>query len=256
MTILVFGASGLLGSTLCKLYDGQVTPVYRTDCDLRDERQIRQFFYTHDPEYVINCAGDTNRSEFVHPDTYLVNMIAPHVLAKYCGRLIHISTDCVFAGGGSGYYDELDTPNGTGHYALSKRMGEVRTYPHLTIRTSFVGLPDPKCNGLLHWFSQQKRVDGYKNVLWNGLTTVELSHKIMTLLKSNKRGVLHVFGKETISKYDLLCTVRDVYGWDIEINPVEEPVLNKTLETVYLDFSNVVEKPFKQMVQEMKDAFG
>ncbi len=254
MTTLVLGASGLLGSTLCKLYK-EVIPIYREECDLTDERQIKQLFYKYDPEIIINCAGDTTRSGEVSDSMYLVNTIAPHLLAQHANRLIHISTDCVFSGN-TGYYDELNTPTGRGHYAISKRLGEVRSNPHLTIRTSFVGYPDPKGNGLLAWLSQQKQCDGYTHVMWNGVTTVELSHMIMKLATGHKRGLLHVFGKETVSKYDLLCIVRDVYGWDIEINPVDTPVSNKTLETVYLDGEGESQKTFKEMVQEMKDVLG
>lgn len=253
MKILVLGASGLLGSTLCKLYE-EVIPVYREECDLTSEKQIKQLFYRHDPEIVINCAGDTTRTGDIKDDMYLVNSFAPHWIARYARRLVHISTDCVFSGN-IGYYDELEDPTGRGHYALSKRLGEVRSQPHLTIRTSFIGLPDPKGNGLLHWFMQQKEVDGYRNVLWNGLTTVELSHMIMKLARTNKRGLLHVFNSHTISKYDLLCLVKEVYGLDVKINPVDTPESNKTLETVYFDMLNICEKSYKQLLEEMRDAF-
>ena len=253
MPIIVLGASGLLGSTLCKLYEGKVTPIYREECDLTNEKQIKQLFYKYDPEIVINCAGDTTRTDTIRDDMYLVNSFAPHWLAQHANRLVHISTDCVFSGN-IGYYDELNSPTGRGHYALSKRLGEVRSHPHLTIRTSFVGLPDPKSNGLLHWLTTKKKVNGYKNVLWNGLTTVELSHMIMKLIFSNKRGILHVFNSHTISKYDLLCLVKEVYGLDVEINPVDTPESNKTLETVYFDMQNVCEKTYRQLIEEMKNA--
>jgi dTDP-4-dehydrorhamnose reductase len=113
-------------------------------------------------------------------------------------------------------------------YGRSKLLGEVYSFPHTTIRTSFIGFPDPKGRGLLHWASQQNNIIGYDKVMWNGMTNLELATFILyELLQTNrnKGRVLHL-STEIISKYDLLAIACAVFGWNVPIE--KESIISST----------------------------
>ena len=88
----------------------------------------------------------------------------------------------------------------------------------LVIRTSIIGHEITKKEGLLEWFlNQKKNVDGYKNVIYSGLTTLELSKIIMKILKKNKIFGLYHISSNKISKYNLLLMIKKKYNLEIDI---------------------------------------
>ena len=66
-----------------------------------------------------------------------------------------------------------------------QNLGEVINYKNsLTIRTSIIG-PEIRTTktGLFNWFlNTENKLYGYTNVIWSGLTTLELS-KFITCVK-------------------------------------------------------------------------
>lgn len=260
MKILVLGAGGLLGSHLVKAY--HATGLTRTECNILSPLDVTQAIEKHHPDVVINCAGLVPRAPLYKEDSFYVyqmNALAPKFVAKACDsfgvRLIHLSSDCVFSGM-TGHYTEDEVPNPNDSYGMSKYLGEVTRYPHLTIRTSFVGLPDPTKRGLLHWAQNERRMYGYDRVWWNGLTTLELGRIIYDeILRKNVVGLVHLYG-ESISKYQLLVTAKEVFNWTNDILPESKFVglprkLNRTLDSI----RNVTQsgKTFRQMLEEMRD---
>lgn len=236
--IVCFGSKGMLGSWLCALYPKEIVGFSRAEADITDYQQVKAALDAVKPDVVINAAGVV-KSRY-NTDYFGVNAEGPRVIALACDekniRMVGVSTDCVFKGD-RGDYGEADTPDTEDAYGVSKLMGEVFYRPHLTVRTSFVGWPDPAGRGLLAWLTQQKYnsiVPGYANVLWNGLTVWAMCHYLVELAHSPIYGVMHLHG-QTLSKFHLLETVNKVYGWDYSISPVNEPVLNRTLRTVRSD---------------------
>jgi len=252
--MLVFGSEGLLGSHLCALY--KLNGISHSECDITDVISTYKTIKKYMPiTTVINCAGIVPR----HPNQnniFRSNALGPKNLQIVCDelgvKLIQISTDCVFTGN-HGPYSEKAIPNPPDNYGLSKYLGEVEA-PHLTIRTSFVGWPDPKGRGLLAWFYEQESINGYAQYLWSGLTTTELSSIIMQCALdpdgTSPAGLFHVAG-ECINKYMLLNTVNEIYGWNKLITPVDNPVVNRMLTSNYEYY--VTDKSFRQMVEEMRE---
>lgn len=256
MKVLVTGAAGLLGSHICRLYS-DVVGLTRHDLDITNPEQVYDILHTHQPHVVINCAGIVPK----HPsnnslEQFHINGIAPRLLAAGCdeisARMIHISTDCVYSGNANEYY-EWHIPNPDTMYGMSKVMGEIYREPHLTIRTSFVGYPDPTGRGLLAWLHNQTTCKGFTNYWWNGLTTVELAELLIDKIIPHFRlsGLLHLGAAQDITKHDLLVKARDFYGWEIDIKPVAKPRINRLLRTEYLwkDFSS---RSYDEMFERMR----
>ena len=147
---------------------------------------------------------------------------------------MHVSTDCVFTGSRGGY-TEADTPDASGLYGRSKLLGEVTDVPGaVTVRTSIVGWEIRQPTGVLEWFANQRgsRVAGFTKAIFSGLSTSDLVGVIEQLCSEwrDVDGLWHV-STELISKYDLLTSLRDALGWDIDIVPTDEPVIDRSLDS-------------------------
>jgi dTDP-4-dehydrorhamnose reductase len=209
------------------------------------------------PDVVINATGILNEAASQNiREAICVNSLFPHQMArlgeKMGFRFIQISTDCVFSGM-RGEYKEADIADGTTVYAKTKSLGEVTYGRHLTIRTSIIG-PELKDGiGLFHWFMQQKgEIQGYRNVFWNGVTTLELAKTMdWVLQKPEIAGLVHLAAPEKISKYQLLLWLKETFAReDVTICPYDGIVSDKSLVNTRPDFAYVV-PPYSQALQEL-----
>src|SRR5207247_7667552 len=116
-----------------------------------------------------------------------LNAEVPHLLARtiaaWGGRLIHLSTDCVFSGN-RGEYTEADEPDATDLYGRSKALGEVRADNAITLRTSLIGRELSHHQSLLDWFLAQncREIRGFGHVFWSGVTTLHMAELIEHLI--------------------------------------------------------------------------
>lgn len=187
-------------------------------------------------EVIVNCIGILNNACDANPALAVrLNSLLPHRLEALSSgtscRVIHISTDCVFAGD-SGPYSEDSEPDGASLYDLSKAAGELRNPKDLTLRQSVVG-PDPDRHGigLLNWFMlQEGPVHGYARAMWTGLTTLELARAVEACAEAGTSGLVNMVPWKNISKFDLLRLFnRELRGGTVQIEPSDEVALDKTL---------------------------
>ncbi len=237
--LLVLGAGGLLGSHLSYLFSDDIIGLTHEDVDVTDSRKVEDFIDDINPDAVINCVGITPKHPLRYDDytIFRINGEFPHWLGTICAekhiKLIQISTDCVF-GDQKGPHTEEDKPTPSDRYEQTKWLGEIGS-PHLTIRTSFVGYPDPTGRGLLHWAAKHRyeKLEGYTNHIWNGLTTLALSKYIYHYAYSKDTGIRHVYG-QAISKFQVLRIANKIYKWDKIISPASpEEDKNRLLSTLY-----------------------
>lgn len=258
MRILVLGASGMLGNAMMRVLsektDWQVRGTVRSESskrlfhaniaaqlipgvDVGQHDSLLQAFIQARPDVVINCVGLIK--QLADADDPLqaipINALLPHRLARLCelagARLVHMSTDCVFAGD-KGNYRESDSSDAKDLYGRSKYLGEV-AYPHaVTLRTSVIGHELQSAHGLVGWFlSQQGRCNGYTKAIFSGLPTVVLAQIVRDVVipQTGLSGVYHV-AAQPISKYDLLKLIAAVYGKKIEIDPNDKLVIDRSLD--------------------------
>lgn len=250
--LLVLG-DGLLGSTF--KYLKNATVLSKDQCNTTKKDDISTALNYYRPDAVINCAGIVPKNTAPVETIFKVNSFAPHYIADVCDskrcKFIHISTDCVFSGKCGGY-TEKDSPDAVDIYGMSKALGEPTS--GLVVRTSFVGMPDPKGRGLLAWASMQDEIVGYDRVFWNGVTTHNLIRKLLEYIHEDVTGIRHVYSY-TVSKYELLKCAKDVFGWDYMILPesydttIAPHVSNKTLSSVYE--TGFITRPIRMQLMEM-----
>lgn len=130
---LVTGASGQLGSDVVGLlhaYNEEFTACGRAQLDICDRASVADMFAVVRPDIVVNCAAYTavDQAESDEETAYEVNARGPAILAHACrsagARLLHISTDYVFAGDASTPYRETEPPAPRSAYGRTKAAGE------------------------------------------------------------------------------------------------------------------------------------
>ena len=254
---LVFG-DGLLGSK----YKGRPDTVVisHAECDITSWYDVRATMEHHTPSTVINCAGMVPKAKTdKEMDMVKANALGPHILYRECERqlchFVQVSTDCVFDGK-SGWNSEIDMPNASSVYGISKWLGEQTEFPHLTVRASFVGIDDPKGRGLLHWAQNTSDIIvGYDKVIWNGVTTKELVAKLDLMITENRTGLYHIHSKIGTTKHQLLVDANEIFGWGKTII-AQSSVVGTTIvveNRLLSSLSNVgvVDKLIKDQLKEL-----
>tara|TARA_B100000029_G_scaffold515042_1_gene620245 strand:- start:2322 stop:3182 length:861 start_codon:yes stop_codon:yes gene_type:complete len=238
MKILILGGSGMIGhqvyKCLSKKYEVMVTLrskiekykkydiFFENKCffntDANNFSQLEKKIKIFNPDYIVNCIGITKQkiTNTNINDINYINTELPKKIALLCEinrmKLIHLSTDCVFSGK-RGFYSEIDNPDPEDAYGKSKLNGEINFDSSvITLRKSTIGFELEKKHGLLEWFiSQEGDIEGYKNAIFSGISTIELANVIDKIIDSNENisGLWHIAGPK-ISKHELLCKVQNI----------------------------------------------
>jgi len=213
-------------------------------------------------EVVINCLGSTKRRGSDRRDLSDANALFPVQLVSRLDagqHVIHASTDCVFAGTRGGY--AVDEPtDADDDYGVSKVLGEaIALRPNVTVlRVSIIGPERADGPGLLSWFLRQPTDDavpGWTNHRWNGVTTLDWAGIAFDVADRRRRGG-HVApilqpGTPPVSKYELLCIFRTVYGTPHRIDPVETAAaVDRTLRPTEL------RSPIAEQLARLRSWYG
>jgi dTDP-4-dehydrorhamnose reductase len=206
--------------------------------DVRSAERLAEVIADFRPDVVVNCVGIVKQRDDVSDRTLAleINSLLPHRLAALCGisntRLIHISTDCVFSGIRGGYA-ESDTADATDIYGRTKYLGEVDAEHCITLRTSIIGRELKNRRSLVEWFlAQAGTVKGFRNAVFSGFTTSELSRVIERVIKSESSpsGLWHV-SSEPIDKFSLLQMLKSAFDKEIVIHEDSDFKIDRSLES-------------------------
>lgn len=266
MKILVLGKDGMLGHVVYNYLKEAGNEVVGTDLKnddifydaFQNQEKLEEIIQKENPKVVINCIGILNKvAEENKILAVKLNSLLPHycdyLSEKYNFKFIHISTDCVFEGT-KGKYTENSQTDALSFYGRSKALGEINNDRSITLRTSIVG-PDknPTGIGLFQWFMKQtENVNGYKKVIWTGVTTIELAKVIEKAISNNLVGLHHVVNNDFISKYDLLTLFKETFNKNIVIIPEEKTISQKTLVKTEDSFDFNLPS-YKVMIKDMQN---
>lgn len=203
---------------------------------------LKEKLKSNSVDYIINCLGLLIKKCEENPiNAIKINSLFPHQLVKIAegigAQVIHLSTDC--------HMDD-------NVYGRSKRAGEINYPNHLTIRTSIIG-PELKKDGegLFEWFMQQEgEINGYTNVIWDGITTLELAKFSGWYMQKDDKlfGIKNLRSSKPISKYDLLKLIKKIYKKEIKINRFCDIKEDKTEKNEFLDYKIIT---YEQMFKEL-----
>ena len=133
MRWLITGAAGQVGSDLLRtIGDEDVCAVTHAELNITNAAAVDDLVAGYAPDVVVNAAAYTavDAAESDEAAAYEVNARGPAViaaaLARHGGRLVHISTDYVFAGDADRPYEVDDPPQPRSAYGRTKLAGEQR----------------------------------------------------------------------------------------------------------------------------------
>lgn len=261
MRILILGAAGMLGHKLLQHFGARGYDVTGTVRDVRERSALARLpLFAGDnilwnvdamdwphlratldaarPDVVINALGIVKQRDLATSPipSIQINALLPHLLAAtlsaWNGRLIHISTDCVFSGS-RGNYRESDPSDADDLYGRTKFMGEVTGMANaITLRTSIIGRELRHHQSLLDWVLAQdgSQVQGYRRVIYSGLTTIELAQVIERVIDQHSSlAGLYQVTSTPISKHDLLTSLATAFRLNLTITPTDTPVSDRSL---------------------------
>ena len=280
--ILVLGSTGMLGSAVLEtLQDAGLDVVGaqrrpQSDAYVFDASQPETMAWLKQPELgvdtIINCVGMGrlgNGSSRAVAEALAVNAVFPRVLqeaaADIGARVIHMSSDGVFAGRSAPYYEDTPT-DAHDSYGQSKRSGEIKAANFLSVRCSVI-VPDPGQRGyLLNWFLSHERgatVTGFTDHIWDGATTLQFAGLCQEIIEADRfmtirerTPVLHFSPNQPVTKYELLCLFDRVFASGIRVVPGKsECPVTRILESHYQDLLNCcsVRQPLEGAICELRD---
>jgi len=227
--IAIIGASGFLGSylfsALSKNFKVIGTYYSRPSKDLyhlevRDEKQVRQFFEKFHPDLVVVAGGMTrpDECELNKELAHDVNVKGIKSILKYCGcKLIYFSTDYVFDGE-KGFYSEEETPNPINYYGRTKLWAEEIVLDNrdnnVVIRVAGLYGYNERNNEFLNSLNSSplyKAMDLFSSTLLiNGV------EKYLPFF-IKERGIYHLTSGSALSRYDFTSIAVRILGVPIKV---------------------------------------
>ena len=221
----------MLGSDMVALlerHDDRVTPVTRADLDILDAGSVLDAAAGYD--VVVNCAGYTavDQAETDEGAAFDVNGVGTANLARAAtaagARLVHVSTDYVFAGTSSQPYPEDAPLRPASAYGRSKAAGEwaVRAAgsQHLVLRTAWLYGAHGSCfpRTMARLASRGEPFDVVDDQVGQPTWTADLAHLIRGLVLARAPGgVYHGTSAGMASWFDFARAVVAAAGADPEM---------------------------------------
>lgn len=232
MRVLVTGATGQLGSVLCrKLAHETVIPKDLPDFDL-SRFDVEQQINALQPEVIIHAGAytDVDGAEREPERAMAVNAQGTEQVARAAvrlgARLLYLSTDYVFDGSRRVPYREGDAPSPLNQYGLSKWRGEQAVASSgarsLIVRTAWLYGQSGKSfvKSIMRAAQEQpvlKVVDDQRGC---PTRAEDLADALVSLMRQDVTGVLHVTNRGDCTWYELAQAIVREMGLAIPVLPI------------------------------------
>lgn len=230
--VLVFGANGLLGRSLCpylRLEGYQVFTAGRSEdldytLDLLNVSSVKKIFDDLRPDHAINLIAATNvdNCEIDVAMATTANALIPAaistaVVSSLCNiHLVHVSTDQVYEGTGNHFEEDVGPIN---VYGLSKLAGELLISHKRTavLRTNFYGrsklLARPSFSDwVVRSLEARKSITLFNDVRFSAIHLNSLCLIIQKVLMSQLSGTFNVGCYNGVSKAEFALALAQKLG--------------------------------------------
>jgi dTDP-4-dehydrorhamnose reductase len=235
--ILVTGVKGQLGfdcvRELTERGYKNVLGIDKDELDITDEKAVDKFITDYQADVVMHNAAWTavDKAEQMPDAVYKVNALGPKYIAEACKKvgavMFYISTDYVFDGKGTRFFETTDPKNGLSVYGKTKGQGEDFIRGLLTkyfiIRISWAfGL-----NG--HNFirtmisladSGKKELSIVDDQIGSPTYTYDLSKLMCDMMVTDKYGTYHATNEGVCSWAEFADFIFKTAGLMVKVNPV------------------------------------
>ena len=241
--IIILGSQGMLGKNVnyyfrdkfkVHLINKKITP--------RNLNSVISLINKKRKSIIFNCIGAIPQKKINDKDMFFSNYLITKKFSENLSKkhfLIHPSTDCVFDGKSKTSYKKNDQTNAKDFYGITKLLSEkalVNRNNTLIVRVSVIGKNTKSKKDLLTWFlHKKKKLNGFTNHFWNGITTLEWCKKIEYILKFKKKSInsiklIQLGTKEIYSKYEMLKIFQKIFEKKLIIHRKKTQFVNKTLK--------------------------
>jgi dTDP-4-dehydrorhamnose reductase len=232
MKYLISGANGQLGRSLQDTLDTKgidFVALSRSDLDITNIAEVKQIINSINPDVVINAAAYTNvdQAEVDSNEAFRVNQLGAANLAitskSVNAKLVHFSTDYVFAGKGNSPWQESDLTEPLSIYGKSKLAGEIEILKEysensIVIRTAWLYSPYGKnfyktmLTKALNGDETVKVVNDQEGQPTSALDLAELTVKALT--KNAASGIFHGTNAGSCSWFEFAKYIFEIAGAD------------------------------------------
>ncbi|MGH2545384.1 MAG: dTDP-4-dehydrorhamnose reductase [Actinomycetota bacterium] len=264
MRIAVTGAGGGLGRAfLASVPAGhEVHGFARADLDVRDHDEVVRTLVPLEPDVILHlaamtsvdgCQAEPGRAS----EANVLGSFNVAAAARRCGaRLVALATDYVFDGEKGTPYDERDRPNPLSVYGWTKlageRAAEAVAPDLLVVRTAWVfGSGTDFLSRAVRGLRTGEEVGGIVDQVGSPTYVVHLAERLLPLIESDVRGIVHLAGPEATTWHDVLVRAKLVGGLSGEVveqkadevgRPAPRPA-NSSLTSVVLSGTRVPVMP-------------
>jgi dTDP-4-dehydrorhamnose reductase len=239
MKYLITGANGQLGRCLQETLESngiEFVAFSRSDLDITNIVEVKQIINCINPDVVINAAAYTNveQAEIDSDQAFKVNQLGAANLAiaskSVSAKLVHFSTDYVFAGNSNSPWQESDLTEPLSIYGKSKLAGEIEILKEysensIIIRTAWLYSPYGKnfyktmLTKALYGNESVKVVNDQQGQPTSSLDLAELTIKVLT--KNAASGIFHGTNSGSCSWFEFAKYIFEIAGADItRVTPV------------------------------------
>ncbi|MCR5672208.1 MAG: dTDP-4-dehydrorhamnose reductase [Lachnospiraceae bacterium] len=201
------------------------------DLDITDLESVLALCREVKPYAIINCAAHTNvdACEVQKDAAYKINAIGPRNMAiassETGAKLVHISTDYVFAGDGTSPYTEFDAPAPKAMYGITKLAGEnyVKQFSDrfFMLRTAWLyGDGKNFVRTMLRLSETHDEISVVNDQVGSPTCADELAKAIFALLPTENFGLFHATCEGMCSWADFTKKIFLLAGRDTKVNPV------------------------------------
>jgi dTDP-4-dehydrorhamnose reductase len=224
--IWLVGANGMLGRQLALEFAGRGFAFFASDreVDIRRPRALQEFSRGRKIGWIVNCAAYTavDRAEDEPGSALAINAEGVENLARLSAaigaRLVHFSTDYVFAGDRQQPYREDDAPRPLSRYGWSKWQGEMRLAANLDayflLRISWLyGVHGPNfVHTMLKVFREKETARVVDDQFGSPTYAAALAANVAGLIASgcDRYGVYHYCDRGVISWFDFAARIMDL----------------------------------------------
>lgn len=244
--ILITGSTGLLGLSLIRnrpkgfdIYAGyynfkKESLPYTDVCkyilfDIRKQDEVIQVFKNVMPEIVVHAAsiGNVDYCEKNKEQAWQTNVEGSRNIIEACKEngafLIFTSSNAVFDGE-KPPYRENDKPNPVDYYGKTKLQTETDIinskikYVIARLITMY-GWNHPlerqnPVTWVLERLKKGEKLNIVNDIYNNHLFVDNAADAIWAIVAKDKQGIYHIGGSEVASRYELACSVADIFGLD------------------------------------------
>jgi dTDP-4-dehydrorhamnose reductase len=244
--LVLTGAAGLLGQAILRKFNGNYDLVAVTNkteidnppdaleiaqADLSNKKAAADLIHDHNPDIILNAAAwvdvdgcESDRKRALKSNFSIVENLI-NAIKDSKTYFIQISTDYIFNGVDHPANVD-DSPAPLNYYGRTKLMAEERITDnyarYLIARTcALFGLPNRGQTNLINYFYDSlkagKEVQAPEDIYANPIWVENLAELLLEAIRKGYKGMLHLGGKDYLSRYEFARVFARVFGFDEDL---------------------------------------